>query len=254
MYKAILSTCNRNKLAFPNSFPPLSVNVLFCLVISPFFSLSFPLGSLVLLQEKHQCLYPACLSRRACLFFTVLVCDSYYHSGGNTTSRMPVAACHKPKLGGEGHFSYKSWNKAVSKPLASQAERTAVNRLQLHIVTALGNTNGTIVTNACKARKNALIVCVRWWVSLKVLPNRNIQSMRHQKGILNLVGCLKCPEFSLCSTPPSIRGFNSTMENSLNEPHLRCQNWQRWHQNPSTKHWQTLLCLALFPNIAYIIT
>lgn len=31
--------------------------------------------------------------------------------------RVPVAANHKPKLGGEGHFSYKSWNMAVGEPL-----------------------------------------------------------------------------------------------------------------------------------------
>lgn len=37
-------------------------------------------------------------------------------------SRVPGSANHKPKLGGEGHFSYKSWNMAVSKPLASPAE------------------------------------------------------------------------------------------------------------------------------------
>lgn len=76
------------------------------------------------------------------------MCDSYYHSGGNTTSRMPVAACHKPKLGGEGHFSFKSWNMAVREPLACQAERTAINKLPLHIVTALSNTKAD-----CSARR-----------------------------------------------------------------------------------------------------
>lgn len=78
-------------------------------------------------------------------------------------SRMPVAARRKPKLGGEGHFSYKSWNMAVSKPLASQAERTAINRLPLHVVTALSNTKAGCSNQlpVVEPGKRASIVSVR---------------------------------------------------------------------------------------------
>lgn len=35
-------------------------------------------------------------------------------------SRVPVTANHKPKLGGEGHFSCKSWNMSVGEPLQAE--------------------------------------------------------------------------------------------------------------------------------------
>lgn len=61
--------------------------------------------------------FTSCLPFKKSLFIlhSAGVWLSYYHSAGNTMGRVPVAANHKPKLGGEGHFSYKSWNMAVGE-------------------------------------------------------------------------------------------------------------------------------------------
>lgn len=93
-----------------------------------------PFSPLLLFSLLHFCrrnfsVYVPCASVERSLFIPSQSCAqlSYYHSGGNTAGRMPVAARRKnPNWVERSIFLCKSWNMAVSELLACQPNGTAV--------------------------------------------------------------------------------------------------------------------------------
>lgn len=189
------------------------------------------------------------LSKSLCLFLRVPVCDSLTI----ILEEIPWVACQSqlttnPSWVERGifHINHGIWL------WASQAEWTPINRLPLHVVTALSNTKADCSNHRLwysREKGLVLFLCVaelviRYYQAVKFSP-WNIRSEP-----LNAWYGLNFP-LSPSVDPPSSRGFDSTAENSLNEP-LRCQGLAvlthfGLQQNTYP---QTMLCMAL--KVAYI--
>lgn len=162
-------------------------------------------------------------------------------------SLVPVAVHHKPKLGGEGHFSYKSWKMAFSR------KWTAVNRVPLPVVIAFSTAKADCNHCLWKSWVKGLLLflCIHEIViSMEPNPGQTFEFWRFWALFVKLSLMITHAPLSGCPAPYTTSGSKVWIWKEKQSESEK--NIQKWSKNSETENIKSAIKIYNTANIQKI--